>query len=143
MKTFRFYLALGGLLLSSLPAFSHHSFAAEYDADAPISITGKVNHVDWVNPHSWVYLDVEGEDGTVTTWKAETAPPNGLMRRGWTRSSLEPGTVVTIDGFRAKDGSSTMNARSVLLPDGRRMFAGSSGTGAPARVPIKKETQNK
>jgi hypothetical protein len=92
-----------------------------------------VNHVDWVNPHSWVYVDVTGADGKVVTWKCETAPPNGLFRRGWTKSSLKKGETVSVDGFRAKDGSSTMNARSVTLSDGRKMFAGSSGDGAPAR----------
>lgn len=116
-----------------LPIQAHHSFAAEYDANQPLVIKGAVNRVDWVNPHSWVYVDVTGADGKVVTWKAETAPPNGLFRRGWTKSSLKKGEIVSVDGFRAKDGSNTMNARSVTLPDGRKMFAGSSGDGAPVR----------
>ncbi len=119
--------------LAVAPIEAHHSFAAEYDANAPLVIKGAVNHVDWVNPHSWVYVDVTDANGKVTTWKCETAPPNGLFRRGWTKSSLKKGEIVSVDGFRAKDGSSTMNARSVLLSDGRRMFAGSSGDGAPVR----------
>lgn len=119
--------------LAATRAVAHHSFAAEYDANQPLTIKGAVNHVDWVNPHSWVHVDVTGPDGKVTTWRCETAPPNGLFRRGWTKSSLKKGEIVTIDGFRAKDGTPTMNARSVLLSDGRRMFAGSSGDGAPER----------
>ncbi|MFM2126304.1 MAG: hypothetical protein RL328_2755 [Acidobacteriota bacterium] len=120
-----------GLVCSPIQA--HHSFAAEYDANQPLVIKGAVNRVDWVNPHSWVYVDVTGADGKVVTWKCETAPPNGLFRRGWTKSSLKKGEIVSVDGFRAKDGSATMNARSVTLPDGRKMFAGSSGDGAPVR----------
>jgi len=123
--------AFGGAVCAPIQA--HHSFAAEYDANQPLVIKGAVNHVDWVNPHSWVYVDVTGADGKVVTWKCETAPPNGLFRRGWTKSSLKKGEMVSVDGYRAKDGSSTMNARSVTLPDGRKMFAGSSGDGAPLR----------
>ncbi|MEO5923662.1 MAG: DUF6152 family protein [Bryobacteraceae bacterium] len=125
------FVAIAGLTGSRLAA--HHSFAAEYAADQPLTIKGAVNRVDWVNPHSWIYVDVTAADGKVTTWKCETAPPNGLFRRGWTKSSLKKGEIVTVDGFRAKDGTPTMNARSVLLSDGRRMFAGSSGDGAPVR----------
>lgn len=120
--------------LAATRAAAHHSFAAEFDANQPLTIKGAVNHVDWVNPHSWVHVDVTGPDGKVTTWRCETAPPNGLFRRGWTKSSLKKGELVTIDGFRAKDGTPTMNARSVVLADGRRMFAGSSGDGAPERA---------
>jgi hypothetical protein len=125
-----FVIALGA---GSTHLAAHHSFAAEYAADQPIVIKGAVNRVDWVNPHSWIYVDVIEPDGKVTTWKCETAPPNGLFRRGWTKSSLKKGEMVSVDGFRAKDGSPTMNARSVVLSDGRRMFAGSSGDGAPVR----------
>jgi Family of unknown function (DUF6152) len=120
-----------GLCCSQLEA--HHSFAAEYAGDQPITIKGAVNHVDWVNPHSWIHVDVTAPDGKVTTWKCETAPPNGLFRRGWTKSSLKKGELVTVEGFKAKDGSPTMSARSVLLSDGRRMFTGTSGDGAPVR----------
>jgi hypothetical protein len=118
---------------ASLPLPAHHSFAAEYDAAQPITLKGTVNHVDWVNPHSWVYVDVTGTDGKVTTWRCETAPPNGLFRRGWTKNSLKVGETVTVDGFRAKDSSSTMSARSVLMANGKRMFAGTTNDGAPIR----------
>ncbi len=120
-------------MAASVPLLAHHSFAAEYDAAQPITVKGTVNHVDWVNPHSWVYVDVTGADGKVTTWRCETAPPNGLFRRGWTKNSLKIGEMVTVDGYRAKDNSTTMSARSVLMADGKRMFAGSTGDGAPAR----------
>ena len=125
-----FAITLG---IGSVRLAAHHSFAAEYAADQPLVIKGAVNRVDWVNPHSWIYVEVTAPDGKVTTWKCETAPPNGLFRRGWTKSSIKKGEIVTVDGFRAKDGSSTMNARSVTLADGRKMFAGSSGDGAPVR----------
>jgi hypothetical protein len=119
-------------IAGSLPALAHHSFAAEYDSGAQITIKGTVNHVDWVNPHSWVFVDVKGTDGKVTTWRCETAPPNGLFRRGWTKNSLKEGSEITVEGYRAKDSSSTMSARSVVTADGKRMFAGSTGNGAPA-----------
>ncbi len=122
-----------GIGLGGARLLAHHSFAAEYDANQPLTIKGKVNKMDWVNPHSWLYVDVTGPDGKVSLWKCETAPPNGLFRRGWTKSSIPKGLEVTVEGFRAKDGSFTMNARSVTMPDGKRMFAGSSGDGAPAR----------
>jgi hypothetical protein len=125
-------LALG-LGLGGARLLAHHSFAAEFAADQPIVIKGTINHIDWVNPHSYLHVDVTGADGKVVTWKCETAPPNGLFRRGWTKSMIKKGEMVTVDGFRAKDGSNTMNARSVLMSDGKRMFAGSSGDGAPVR----------
>jgi hypothetical protein len=127
-------LTLAALALAgSLPLAAHHSFAAEYDANQQITVKGPVNHVDWVNPHSWVYVDVTGADGKVTTWRCETAPPNGLFRRGWTKNSLKVGEIVTVDGYRAKDSSSTMSARSVTTADGKRMFAGTTGDGGPVR----------
>ena len=119
--------------VASLPVRAHHSFAAEYDGNQPITIRGKIHKVDWVNPHSWIHVDIADADGKVTTWRCETAPPNGLFRRGWTRSSLPQGTEVTVEGFRAKDGSPTMSARSVVTPDGKRMFTGSANDGAPSR----------
>ncbi len=126
-------MPVAALLLAGLPAAAHHSFAAEYDSKAAITIKGTVNKVEWVNPHSWVLVDVVDTDGKTTTWQCETAPPNSLFRQGWTRNSLKKGDQITVEGFRAKDASATMSARSVVMADGKRMFAGSANDGSPAR----------
>src|SRR5437879_5313381 len=118
-----------GLLLSPPTLSAHHSFAAEFDGNNPVTLKGKVTKVDWVNPHSWIYIDVAEADGKVVNWACETAPPNSLYRQGWRRDSLKQGDEVTIEGFLAKDRSPTVNARSVTLANGRRMFAGSLGEG--------------
>jgi hypothetical protein len=112
--------------LTVLPLRAHHSFAAEYDRDKPITMTGTVTKVEWTNPHARLYVDVAGDDGAVVNWDFELGPPNGLMRNGWNRNSLQPGHVVTIDGFLSKLAPRVANARSVKLPDGRQVFAGSS-----------------
>jgi len=118
--------------LAAVPALAHHSFAAEYDAAKPITMTGTVTKVEWMNPHARFYIDVKDESGKVTNWELELGSPNGLMRRGWTRNSMKPGDVVTVAGSLAKDGSSLANARTVKLGDGRQLFAGSaSETGDP------------
>jgi hypothetical protein len=105
---------------------AHHSFAAEFDANAPIELTGTVTKVDWANPHTYFYIDVTDAKGSVESWALEMGSPNGLMRRGWTRDSMKIGDVVTVTGWRAKDGSTKGNARSVTLSTGRKLFAGSS-----------------
>jgi len=124
-------IAAAAMMLGPSLLSAHHSFAAEYDASKQVTLKGKVTKVDWVNPHSWVHIDVTGADGKVTNWACETAPPNILYRQGWRRDSLKEGDEVTIDGFSSKDGSATMTARSVTLANGRKMFAGSNTDGAP------------
>ena len=107
-------------------SYGHHSFSAEYDRDKPIKVTGTVTKVEWTNPHARIYLDVKDADGNVVNWDFELGPPNGLMRQGWRRDSLHEGHVVTISGFLSKDQNHVANARSVNLPDGRQVLAGSS-----------------
>ena len=107
-------------------ALAHHSFAAEFDANAPIELTGTVTKVDWANPHTYFHIDVTSAKGDVQNWALEMSSPNGLMRRGWTRDSMKIGDVVTVTGWRAKDGATKGNARSVTLSTGRKLFAGSS-----------------
>jgi hypothetical protein len=118
--------------LAAVPALAHHSFAAEYDAAKPVTLTGTVTKVEWMNPHARFYIDVKDDAGKVTNWEFELGSPNGLMRRGWTRNSLKTGDVVTVNGSLAKDGSSLANARTIKLADGRQVFAGSATeTGDP------------
>ena len=118
--------------LSTVSLAAHHSFAAEFDAESPVQLRGVVTGMDWVNPHSWIHLDVKNEDGTVTKWMIESATPNTLLRRGFTKSSLPVGTEIVVYGYRAKNGANRANGRDVMLPGGKRLFLGSSGTGAPA-----------
>ena len=118
-------LAAGGFM-AALPSSAHHSFAAEFDADAPIELTGIVTKVEWRNPHTFFYIDVENEDGSFENWALEMGSPNGLMRRGWTRNSLQIGDEVSVEGSRAWDGTAKGNVRSVVLSSGERLFAGSS-----------------
>jgi len=112
-------------------ASAHHSFAAEFDRNAPVHLEGTVVEFQWVNPHSWLIIEVENEDGTTEQWSVEGGAPSALLRRGWNRNSLPPGTKVIVDGFQAKDGKPRANARDIEFPDGRRLFIGSARTGAP------------
>ena len=118
-------------LVAAAPLSAHHSFAAEFDAKAPVTLKGTVKQMDWVNPHSWIHLEVKNPDGTVTTWMIEGGTPNTLLRRGFTKNSLKPGTELTVEGYKAKDGTNRANGRDLVLPDGKRLFLGSAGTGAP------------
>jgi len=117
-------LAALGALTVTVPAAAHHSFAAEFDSESPIELTGVVTKVEWMNPHTFFYIDVETENGDYENWALELGSPNGLTRRGWARNSLKVGDVVTVSGARARDGSLKGNARSVVLADGKRLFNG-------------------
>lgn len=110
---------------------AHHAFAAEFDANKPVSFTGTVTKMEWVNPHVWLHMDVKMPGGKVENWAFEAGTPNVLFRRGFTRQSLMPGTVVKVDGYQAKDGSRRANGRDLTFQDGKTLFMGSSGTGAP------------
>jgi hypothetical protein len=117
-----------GLLLSSVPLLAHHSFAAEYDSNQPVKITGTVTKMEWMNPHARFYVSVKDADGKVVNWNFELGAIPVLLKQGWTKNSLKEGDQVTVDGSKAKDGSFTANARSVVLANGKKVFAGSSAT---------------
>jgi hypothetical protein len=131
-KTILGVLAGVGFMLA-VPAFAHHSFAAEYDSTKPMTATGEVTKVEWMNPHARFYVDVKDEGGKVTNWEFELGSPNGLMRQGWTRNSLKVGDMISVEGYMAKDGSKLANARTVKLSDGRKVFAGSTTDGGPTK----------
>jgi hypothetical protein len=128
-----------GLFLAALPVLAHHSFAAEFDVNKPITLKGKFVKMDWVNPHSQILLEVTGADGKVETWSCEALPPNSLYRQGWRKDSLKAGDQIEIEGFQAKDGTTNMWTRSVKMADGRRMFAGNADALPPA--PPKEESK--
>lgn len=124
--------ALGAAWISTaVPAWAHHAFAAEFDAKKPVHLEGVVSKVELINPHAWIHVDVRGPDGKVTSWMVEAGSPNVLLRRGFTKTTVAPGTRVVVDGYQSKDGSKRANGRDITLPNGRKLFLGSSGTGAP------------
>ena len=132
----RLLLALSavGLLLAAIPAWSHHAFTAEFDANQPIKLRGTVVRFELINPHSWIHMDVKNADGTTTRWMIEGGTPNTLLRQGITKKSLPIGGEILVDGYRAKDGSNRANGRDVTFADGRKLFLGSSGpdSGTPS-----------
>jgi len=125
-----------GLMLTAVPVMTHHSFAAEYDAEKPVKLTGTITKVEWINPHAWIHIDVK-KSGAVESWMIETGAPTALLRRGIKRESLPAGTEITVEGYRARDGATRANGRYVTYADGRGVFTGSSGTGAPDETPAK------
>jgi hypothetical protein len=122
------------LLLAAMRISAHHAFSAEYDANQRVTISGTVTRFEWINPHAWLHVDGKDENDRVISWSFEMGSPNGLLRRGWTRMELKKGDQVSVEGYRAKDGSNVANARTVTLPDGRKLFGGFQSTpGAPVR----------
>jgi Family of unknown function (DUF6152) len=132
--TSRVLCSLVGALLvcvGTQPVAAHHSFAAEFDAALPVTLKGTIVKMEWINPHSWLHIDVKNADGTTTPWMIEGATPNTLLRRGFTRDAVKIGAEITITGYRAKNGANRANGRDLVLPDGSRLFMASPGTGAP------------
>ena len=124
-----------GLMLAAVPVLAHHSFAAEYDAQKPVKFQGTVTQMEWINPHAWIHVDVKQADGKTVNWMVEAGAPNALLRRGFNKQSLLPGTVIMVEGYQAKDGAMRANGRDITYTDGRKLFVGSSGTGAPDERP--------
>ena len=117
-------IATAVVWVAATPAVAHHAFSAEFDSEKPVKLTGAVTSVRWSNPHAWVYIDVQDDDGAVVNWALEFGGANALYRRGWRQDDVKPGTLITIEGFQARSGTPTANARNIALPDGRRLFSG-------------------
>ena len=125
-------LSLAGLLLAGMPVLAHHAFGGEFDPNKPVLLKGPITKVEWTNPHAWIHMEVTKPDGTKEEWMVEGGTPNTLFRRGITKDSLKPGMMIVVDGYQARDHSQLRaNGRNVTFPDGRKLFLGSSGTGAP------------
>ena len=131
MKLFPVIAGAALVVAAAAPVLAHHSFAAEFDANKPVTIKGTVVKMEWSNPHSWIHIEVKGPDGKVETWAVEGGAPNALIRRGWNKNSMPVGIEITVEGFQAKDGSFRANGRDITFPDGKKLFIGSEGTGAP------------
>jgi hypothetical protein len=129
-----------GMLLAAVPVWAHHAFVAEFDANKPVKLRGTITKMEWINPHAWVHIDVKDPDGKVTRWMVEGGPPNALFRRGFTKEALPVGAEILVQGYQAIDGSKRANGRDITFADGRKLFLGSSGPGAPndGKDPTKK-----
>jgi hypothetical protein len=128
---------MGAALLAAAPLWAHHAFAAEFDGKKPVKLEGTVTKMEWINPHAWIHIDVKDADGKVTNWMVECGTPNTLLRRGVNKNSVTAGMEIVVDGYQAKDGSNKANGRDVTFADGRKVFLGSTGTGAPGDAPEK------
>jgi len=127
-----FSLAATGLaLLAALPALAHHAFSAEFDANSPVSLRGTVTKMEWINPHSWIHIDVVNAAGETEAWMVEGGAPNAILRRGFDANSLKPGTVILVEGYRARDGANRANGRDITFEDGTKLFIGIGSRGAP------------
>lgn len=131
IKLIGFTVGVAGLALAAASANAHHAFSAEFDNDKPIRLEGTVTKWEWINPHAWINLDVVADDGEIEHWRIEGGAPNALIRRGWTKDSLPPGTEIIIEGFLARDGSNRASGRDITFADGSKLFVGSTGIGAP------------
>jgi hypothetical protein len=141
MRTKLFSITAAAALLvavAGVQVSAHHSFAAEFDAKRPVKLRGTVVKMEWINPHSWIHIDVKDQaSGKVERWMVEGGAPNALLRRGWNKNSLQEGTEILVEGFQAKDGALRANGRDITFPDGKKLFVGSSGIGAPDERPEK------
>jgi len=124
-------LLVAGILLAAIPVFAHHSFSAEFDINQPVTLKGTLTKLEWMNPHSWIYIDVKGDDGKVVNWAIETGGPNTLLRRGVRKTDFPLGIELVIKGYRAKNGTRTADGRSITFPDGKKLFGGTPGDGGP------------
>ena len=131
MRTHLIVLVALGLTLTAGPVSAHHGFAAEFDAKKPVKLKGTITRTEWINPHTWIHLAVKKPNGSVESWMVEGGPPNALFRRGFTKNSLPTGIEILVEGFQARDGALRTNGREITFPDGRKLFVGTSGTGAP------------
>ena len=127
--------AIASLFAAAIPSWAHHSFAAEFDINKPVKLEGTVTSMEWINPHSWIHLDVKGSDGKVVSWMVEGGSPNILLRRGFTKKSLEPGTVIVVEGYQAKNGTNQANGANITFQDGKRLFLGGSNPNELPQAP--------
>jgi len=125
------------LMFATVPLRAHHAFSSEFDADKPMKLEGTISKTEWINPHAWIHIEVKTPEGKTEEWMIEGGTPNTLMRRGISRDTLKIGTPIVVTGYQAKDGSMRVNGRDLTYPDGRKLFLGSTGTGAPYEKPVK------